>query len=507
MALQLDTARFTQAAAWYRATQQTFDGGIGAGWAVPRATTRAILDDLARQAMTTLLPTDQGTWALKPYAPDMTTLAASFTLATILSEDPGDTATLPGQRRSTFQVTAGTLDQVYTRIEVQYRYNAGAGKYDRVFYADHAGSNSPDGETLQVRLRQTFVRHGQLGTLRVDAYWIGDDMTARSLLTHLVTYFGGPRIVCQWESTLVAAHVTVGDFVTVTHRFLPAADNGQRYEIHQVRYRPMLGRMAFRASRAMTLSPIVRPPAVLAQWGVTAPGIVTSAAPADMGWAERWEIPVATPTTSFTDFGATAGLAQWTQNTNGVVFAAASGITSGALTVSMLPGFATGPSATLTRGSGATAGNLIWSHFVLGGDEIGDAGAIFLMQNASTFYAATRQVVSQTMRLFKVTNGNADPLTPEARAGTDGTQQFQVTWIADSLRLAGTYIQFEAFPVGSGAGAILTVLDRASAFVTTTGQGLGVLPTQGGTGPTQHNTFQWFNVFFATVSYVTSSVT
>ena len=201
--------------------------------------------------MTILLPTDQGTWALKPYAPDSTTLAASFTLTTILAEDPGETATLPGQRRSTFQVTAGTLEQVYTRIEVQYRYNAGAGKYDRVFYADHAGSNSPDGETLQVRLQQTFVRHGQLGTLRVDAYWIGDDMTARRLLTHLVTYFGGPRIVCQWESTLVAAHVTVGDFVTVTHPFLPAADNGQRYEIHQVRYRPMLGRMAFRASRAM----------------------------------------------------------------------------------------------------------------------------------------------------------------------------------------------------------------------------------------------------------------
>ena len=255
LALDVDSGSFRQAYTFYGTRNLVFDGGIGAGWSLPRAPARDVLDAMAQQAACTLYADFDGRWAFKPFDLDTAIAAAAFTMSNILTTQ-GSEDVLPPARHSTMRVTQTSLHRVFTRFEVYYRYNVGTRRYDSLYYVDKNGTNSPDGDTLTDVCIEAFARYGELPTLKLEAYWIADDVTAQYLLRHLVGYFGSERIACAWESTLRAVGVTVGDFVTVSHPYIPSADQGKLYELHTVRYLPLQGRMAFEASRPATLTPI-----------------------------------------------------------------------------------------------------------------------------------------------------------------------------------------------------------------------------------------------------------
>ncbi len=265
-----------------------FDGGLGPGWAVQRDNSRTILDAAARQSTALLAPTFLGTWRLVPFLEDMPS-AQSFAIDTILCTE-GAERQRPEDRNSTMQITLGNMQTVYNRFEVHFGWNPGGKKFDRVWKVDENGSNlpvtAPDRPTIEGLCAQSFARYGPLPPLIIDAYWIADNYTAAYLLRHLVKYFSLQRLTLDFDTTLKAACLQVGDFITVTYPGIPVDDNGKTFEVHSIRYQPTKGRIHLVASRVATLNLGVNVVPVYMRWQAQAPIVNQNAlvSPAQMQW-------------------------------------------------------------------------------------------------------------------------------------------------------------------------------------------------------------------------------
>ena len=264
MGLAIHPGMFAVAYNYYAAVGYVLDGGIGAGWPQTRQHAHQVLDDLARQSRALLVPTFAGTWGLRVYRG-----AASprfhFDTARIL-QAAGAEARIGQPPQSTFSVTLGNLEQVHNRYELHYHYNTGSRQYDRVFTVDQTGTNVPGGDDLVAHCIASVQRHGILTPLVLEASWVRDNNTAAMLIRHLVEYFSTPRLTVQFETTMVAAALQVGESIIVTYPALPPGDNGGIFEIHTMRYKPLQGRIALVASKPSTLQRVVVSVPARAQW-------------------------------------------------------------------------------------------------------------------------------------------------------------------------------------------------------------------------------------------------
>lgn len=246
--------RFASAHNWYVANGLEFAGGIGMGWSRDRLLGRQVLDDMAIQAAAILAPSFDGGFSLRPYREDQES-HQSFDISNILytsgaENQQGD------EKTSTFNIMLGNMDTVHNRFEVHYTFNVGNQKYDKVYIVDENGSTLPESENrgvLEGLCRQSFNRYGKLEPMVIEAYWISDDTTAQYLLNHIVRYFVAQRITIEFETTLKALCLEVGDFITVDYPLIPDGDNGKTFEVHTLRTSPTQGRVQIIASRIATL--------------------------------------------------------------------------------------------------------------------------------------------------------------------------------------------------------------------------------------------------------------
>jgi len=145
--------------------------------------------------------------------------------------------------------------------------------------SDHwvAGSTLPASSPYKSLVEQlcydSFLRHGDLQPLVIDAYWIADEPSAEYLLAFLVGYFSGQRTFVEFDTTLYAASLQLGDFITVTHPLLPSGDNGGTFETHAIRYFPLTGRMHLMASKVARIPAQFMVPAITARAQVPAPSL------------------------------------------------------------------------------------------------------------------------------------------------------------------------------------------------------------------------------------------
>lgn len=265
------------------------DGGIGAGWAVNRDTARKVLGDAALQATAILAPNFDNSFRLVPFRVD-TPIHLAFGVSNILLAE-GEEKKTTGPRNDTMQITLGNLQLVHNSFEIHYAYNAGSRSYGKIMTADKSGStlvtDAQYKSVIESLCVQSFNRFGDLPPLVIDAYWLADDFSAQYLLAILVQYFSGQRTFVEFDTTLYAASLQLGDFITVDHPLLPVTDNGGTFEVHTIRYLPLQGRMHLVASKVATLTTAVRP-TIRARAQVPAP-IIRMTAPAAGTWAEGWE--------------------------------------------------------------------------------------------------------------------------------------------------------------------------------------------------------------------------
>ena len=321
----IDTDSFAVAHTFFNGLGYTFNGGIGGEWAVNRNDGRNILHQLAIQSKSIIAPTFTGNFGLRVYGIDQS-IHQSFDISNILCTEGADRQE-PHERDSTFNITLGDLSTVANRVEVHYAYNVGSRKYDKILYADGANggtTNSTDGISVSDLCSQSVIKYGKLEPKIIEAYWIADDFSATVLLRHLVDYFSAQRLRIEFETTMVAACIQVGDIIDVTYPLLPTLDNGESYEVHTIRYMPIQGRVHIVASRQATLGISLRPglgntlpqmkartPAATIRNSVvhaTAIQVKAEAPQATItygfafAWTERWEYPDYSATVSYTDF-------------------------------------------------------------------------------------------------------------------------------------------------------------------------------------------------------------
>ena len=260
LSASIDVNSFATAYTFYGRNAYIFDGAIGAGWAVQRLLGRVLLDELARQGKAVLAPTFDGTLGLRVYGNDSAT-HQSFDIDTILCTD-GSERTAPHERNSTFEITLGDLSRVANRFEIHYSYNAGSQKYDGLVFVDGAdnGSTNSSDATIVGPCVDSVQRYGKLEPMVIEAYWIANTSTAEQLLLHLVNYFSAQRLRIQFETTLKALCLQVGDNIAVTYPMLPTADNGRLFEVHVIRYLPTRGRIQLIASRLSTIETVITAP-------------------------------------------------------------------------------------------------------------------------------------------------------------------------------------------------------------------------------------------------------
>jgi len=259
---ELDTdvnvSRFANAHNWYVAHNLVFGGGIGMGWSRDRLLGRQILDDMAIQSTAILAPSFDGGFSLRPYRAEQES-HQTFDISNILYAN-GAESQQGDERSSTFSITLGNMDSVHNRFEVHYAFNVGNQKYDKVYLVDENGSTLPESEhkgLLEGLCRQSFARYGKLEPMVIEAYWISDDETAEYLLRHIVTYFVAQRLTIEFETTLKALCLEVGDLITATYPLIPDGDNGKTFEVHTLRTLPMQGRVQITASRIATLGTVL----------------------------------------------------------------------------------------------------------------------------------------------------------------------------------------------------------------------------------------------------------
>lgn len=261
MGRSVTPSAFANAYTWYARNAVTLDGGIGAGWAVTREPARKVLGDAAQQAAAILYPHFDNSFKLVPFQQDAP-IHLAFSVSNILYEE-GAEQSHTGPWQETMQITLGNLQIVHNSFELRYAYNAGSRTYGKVMTVDKSGStlvtNAQYKTLVESLCLQSFHRHGDLQPLILDAYWIADDASAQYLLAFLVQYFSSQRTFVEFETTMVAASLQVGDFISVTHPLLPTSDNGGTFEVHTIRYLPLTGRIHLIASKVATLSTIVRP--------------------------------------------------------------------------------------------------------------------------------------------------------------------------------------------------------------------------------------------------------
>jgi hypothetical protein len=272
----------------------TLDGGIGAGWAVQREQARKVLGDAAQQGTAILHPNFDNSWRLVPFRID-TPIHLSCSVSNILFAE-GEEKKTTGPRQDTMQITLGNMQFVHNAFEIHYAYNAGARAYGKIMTVDKSGSTlvgnfgpGADYKTVVESLcLQSFTRFGNLQPLIIEAYWIADDFSAQYLLAQLVQYFSGQRTFVEFDTTLYAASLQVGDFIQVTHPLLPDADNGGTYEVHTIRYLPPQGRIHLRASKVATLT-VNLAPTIPARAQVPIPIVRLVGPELGLSWAEGWE--------------------------------------------------------------------------------------------------------------------------------------------------------------------------------------------------------------------------
>ncbi len=299
----ITTSAFAAAFTWYTNLAFTLDGGIGAGWAVAREQARTVLHEAARQATAILYPNFDNSFKLVPFRSDMPEHLSFSTSNILMVEGAEHDPTAPPQ--DTMQITLGNLQTVHNAFEVHYAYNAGSRTYGKIMRVDKNGSTLADADqykTLVERLcLQSYNRHGDLAPLILSAYWIADDKSAQYLLAFLVQYFSGQRTFVEFDTTIMAASLQLGDFVAVTHPLLPDGDTGGLFEVHTIRYLPLTGRMHLLASKVATLSTPAKP-RMTARARVPAPIVRQTAALPVAPWSERWEVPSYAAVIQFVDF-------------------------------------------------------------------------------------------------------------------------------------------------------------------------------------------------------------
>ena len=261
MGRSVTTSAFNFAYNFYTTNNVILDGGIGAGWAVTRDQARKVLGDAAQQAGAILFPNFDNSFKLVPFQSGAQVHLA-FALSNILLEDGAD-RTPAGPWSDTMQVTLGNLQLVHNTFEVRYAYNAGSRTYGKILSVTPNGSTLPDSspykEAVEELCADSFTRHGYLQPLMLEAYWIADDASAEFLLNFLVNYFAEQRTFVEFDTTLYAASLQLGDLITVTHPFLPSGDNGGTFEVHTIRYLPLTGRMHLVASKPAVLPAPLEP--------------------------------------------------------------------------------------------------------------------------------------------------------------------------------------------------------------------------------------------------------
>ena len=261
MGRSVTTSAFANAYTWYTHRAYTFDGGLGAGWSVTREQARKVLGDAAQQAAAILYPNFDNSFKLVPFRSDAP-IHLAFSVSNILLED-GAEKNHAGPWHDTMQITLGNLQMVHNSFEIRYAYNAGSRSYGKIMTVDKSGSTLITNAQYKVLVEglcfQSFARHGDLQPLIIDAYWLADDASAQYLLAFLVQYFSGQRTFVEFDTTMYAASLQVGDFITVDHPLLPLNDNGGTFEVHTIRYLPLIGRIHLVASKVATLSTVLRP--------------------------------------------------------------------------------------------------------------------------------------------------------------------------------------------------------------------------------------------------------
>ena len=247
---ELNTDIFMNARAFFVTNALVSDGGIGYGWSDTRLNARELLAKIARQAGSILFVDFEGLWRIVPFDQSDGDNLIDINQENILANQ-GQELILASQRNSSFVVDFGDITRIANRIEIHYHYEVGVARYTKIFYASHEGTNALTNGGLLTALCQNSVnRYGVLPTLKIEANFIYDEITADFLLNHIVQYFWSQRINVTCDIPLqVGVTLLPGTFITLTHSFLPSLDQGRIFEIHKLSYRPALGRVNIQASR------------------------------------------------------------------------------------------------------------------------------------------------------------------------------------------------------------------------------------------------------------------
>lgn len=256
----VDAASF--AAARAARSDWRFGGSIDQGTA-----TRTFLPHLARCCGCWLFENATGAFALVPQDAGGT---------------PGLALTEATVAQQPFRVARAALDRVYTDIRVAWARTgsdqSSAASYGAVAWATPGGTTH---RTLPLALlcgqaQRTYNLEQRV--LEVLAPTIVDRTTAELLLTHLVLWHTRRAHEVTVQSWTEAAHLELGDLVTLTHRALPDALQGGRLFV--------VGRQVA-PPHAVTLVGREARVATWAHW--TEPWEVVLATTRVVHWVEPWE--------------------------------------------------------------------------------------------------------------------------------------------------------------------------------------------------------------------------
>lgn len=134
-------------------------------------------------------------------------------------------------------------------IQVLWGYDWIEETFTEMSYANRDESNhSEHALDMIAKCLAGYNANGEQDPLIVEAQWIVDQATAENLLQRLVWTWAEGSLLARFKSTLKAAHIEIGDVVTVTHPQL-GAESGEKFMIIGAGYKPEAHTTSFIALR------------------------------------------------------------------------------------------------------------------------------------------------------------------------------------------------------------------------------------------------------------------